>query len=33
MEYEIRKATGTFYRFSYMVKGWDASEKNMNSIL
>ena len=20
----IRKATGTFYRFSYMVKGWDA---------
>ena len=24
MEYEIRKATGTFYRFSYMVKSWDA---------
>ena len=24
MEDEIRNATGTFYRFSYMVKGWDA---------
>lgn len=27
VEYEIRKATGTFYGFSYMVKSRDAQQR------